>query len=40
MIAVEESKKHESHCIKDMMKEQNNNENNDDTGNGDDLDNS
>ena len=40
MIAVEETKKHESHCIKEMMNEQNNNDNNDDTGNGDDLDNS
>ena len=39
MIAVEESKKHESNCIKDMMNEQNNNYNNEDIGK-DDLDNS
>jgi hypothetical protein len=39
MIAVEEGKKHESHCINEMMNEHNNNYNNDDTGK-DDLDNS
>ena len=39
MIAVEEGKKHESQCINEMMNENNNNYNNDDTGK-DDLDNS